>query len=385
MWKSLFFGLIALELVFAGLAGYKVKTIMKAMEDGPKMAPPPPSVTTVVVKGEPWQPSINAVGSLKAVNGVEVSADLPGIVAEIAFQSGATVKKGDLIVRLDTRQEEAQLRSAQARQQLSTLNLKRQSDLIAKKATSQSEYDAAAAAARQDEAAVEEAKALIARKTIVAPFDGVLGIRKVDLGQYLKGGDPIVSLQSVNPILVQFALPQAGINQIALGKRIAVTAAGAGDEAFEGTITAINSKIDETSRNLTIEAEVHNESQKLRAGMFADVRVFLPEEPNVLLLPATAVNYAPYGNSVFVVASGTAPGSHIVEQHFVKLGATRGDQVAVLSGLKEGDEVVTSGVFKLRGQSPVTVAPGAPKVPQPVRLNNSVQPGNEAQPKPPEA
>jgi len=361
MWKRLFIMLVTVELVIAGLALFEVNKIMTAMSEGPKHAPPPPAVTTFVAHAQKWQPTLNAIGSLKSINGVDVSTDLPGIVSEIAFESGAAVKKGDLLVRLDTKQEAAQLQSAEARRQLSVVNLARQRDLLAKKAASQSEYDTAAAQARQDQAAVEETKALIARKTIVAPFDGVLGIRQVDLGQFLNAGTPIVTLQSQNPIHVEFSVPQQHIDELALGGQVRLKAAGVGEREFEGKISAINSKVDEATRNLLVEGTVPNPDGRLRAGMFVDVRVLLPEQSGVIAIPGSAVNYAPYGDSVFTVATGTTEGSHEAIQHFVKLGPTRGDQIAVESGVKEGDDVA-----------------------QPVIINNTVQPGNESNPKPPE-
>lgn len=381
MWKRLFIMLVIAELFIAALAFVKVRQIMTAMSEGPKHAPPPPAVTTFVAHAQKWQPTLNAIGSLKSINGVDVSTDLAGIVSQIAFESGAAVKKGDLLVRLDTKQESAQLQSAEARRQLSAVNLARQRDLLIKKAAAQSEFDTAAAQARQDEAAVEETRALIARKTIVAPFDGVLGIRQVDIGQFLNVGSPIVTLQSQNPIHVEFSIPQQDIDHIAIGGKLQLKAAGMEGVEFEGRITAINSKIDEATRNMLVEGTVPNPDGKLRAGMFVDVHVLQAEQSGVIAIPASAVNYAPYGDSVFTVATGSTAGSHEAIQHFVKLGPTRGDQVAIASGVNEGDEVVTSGVFKLRSHAPVTVEK---PVAQPVIINNTVLPGNEANPKPPE-
>ena len=371
MWKRLFIMLVAVEIVIGLLAFAKVRQIMHAMAEGPKMAPPPPSVSTLVARGQDWQPVLTSVGSLKSINGVDVTTDLAGIVSKIAFESGASVKKGDLIVKLDTRQEEAQLRSAEAKRELSQLNLARQRDLLNKKATAQSEFDSVAAQARQDEAAVEEVKALITRKTIAAPFDGIIGIRQVDIGQYVNAGTPLAALQSQDPIRVEFSVPQQELAQVGLGKKIRLKASGMEEGRFEGEITAINSKVDEATRNLLVEGKVPNPERKLRAGMFVEVELLLPEQKGVITIPSSAINYAPYGNSVFLIASGTTPGTKQVEQHFVKLGPTRGDQVSVLKGVEVGDEVVTSGVFKLRGHSPVLI-------------NNSTQPGNEANPKPPE-
>jgi membrane fusion protein (multidrug efflux system) len=348
-------------LVIATLAGVKVTQIQAGMAMMAKMAPPPAAVTTGIVASEQWQPALTAVGSLKAVNGVTVSTDLAGIVSEIAFQSGTRVKKGDLLIKLDTQQEQAQLRSAEARRDLAKVNLERQRQLVKDGAVAQSEFDAADTEYRRAVAAVDEARALIARKTITAPFDGVLGIRQVDLGQYLNVGAPIVALQSVDPIYVEFALPQQNLQQIAVGKTVRINAA---DLTGEGEITAIDSRLDEATRSVMVQGTIHNPDGKLRPGMFVNVEVFLPAQA-VLSIPASSVSYAPYGDSVFVVKDGH------VQQRFVKLGPTRGDQVAIVAGLKEGDEVVTSGAFKLRNG-------------QPVQVNNSVQPGNEANPNPPQ-
>ena len=200
--------LLAVHLVFDVIAGIFVMNLKKGMAMGAKFAPPPAAVTTLVAKTQTWQPVLSAIGALKAVNGVVVSTDLAGIVSEISFESGATAKKGDLLVKFDTRQEDAQLGQAQAKLDLSKVNLDRQKDLLAKKAIAQSDYDTAASNYRQDQAAVENAKALIARKTITAPFDGLLGIRQINLGQYMNVGDPIVPLQSLDPIYVDFFMPQ---------------------------------------------------------------------------------------------------------------------------------------------------------------------------------
>ena len=351
-----------------------------------KMTPPPAAVTTFVVQGQTWQPVLSAVGSLKAINGVQVSTDLAGIVSEIAFESGKPVKKGDLLLKLDTQQEEAQLRAAEARRDLARVNLARKQDLLEKKATPQAEYDSAAAEARQAEASVEEVRALIARKTIRAPFDGLLGIRQVNIGQYLNAGVPIVPLESCDPIYVEFNLPQQHLNQVALHKKVRLSAPGVSDGHFQGEITAINSQVDEATRNIQIEATVSNPGQKLRAGMFGTVELLLPEEPGVLAIPASSINYAPYGDSVFIVKEGKSadgkPQKQAIQQ-FVKLGASRGDQITVLSGLQAGDEVISSGVFKLRSSEPVTTKGSAP-VAQPVNVNNEIQPGNEQNPNPPD-
>jgi membrane fusion protein (multidrug efflux system) len=315
---------------------------------------------------------LSAVGSLRAVNGVTVSTDMAGIVSEIAFESGAPVKKGDLLVKLDTQQEEAQVRSAEAKLGLAKTDLERKRDLISKKAIAPSEWDAAQSQVNQMEADVEEMKALVARKRLAAPFDGLIGIRQVNVGQYLQPGAPIAPLQSMDPIYVEFALPQQHWETISVGKRVRLGASGLAGERFEGAITAIDSRVDESTRNVMVQATVKNPDHKLRPGMFVDVEVLLPEKDGVLAIPSSSIAYAPYGDSIYVVKEGPGPdGKPVksVQQQFVKLGPTRGDQVSILSGVKEGDEIVSSGVFKLR--------PGAP-----VQVNNSVGPGNELNPKP---
>lgn len=368
--------LIMLVLAAAFIAGvgfWKYRIVRKAMAEGAKFGPPPAAVTTVTVKPQTWQPVLRAVGSLKAVNGVTVSTDLAGIVSDIAFESGKAVTKGDLLVKLDTQQEEAQLRSAAARLGLAKTDLERKRDLIAKKAIAQSDWDTAESQLAQMQASVEEMKALVARKRLTAPFDGLVGIRQISKGQYVNPGAVIVALQSLDPIFVEFSLPQQHFASIATGRKVRLAVNGLDAGKFDGEITAIDSLVDPNTRNILVQATVKNAEHFLRPGMFADVEVLLPESSGVLAIPSSAIAYAPYGDSVFVVREKKGPDgkpSKIVEQQIVQLGPTRGDQVSVSSGLKDGDEVVSAGVFKLR--------PGAP-----VRVDNSVQPGNEAKPNPP--
>jgi membrane fusion protein (multidrug efflux system) len=365
--------MLGLMLLFiAAIGGWKAWQIKTGIAMAAKFAPPPAAVTTAVAKTERWQPVLSAVGSLKAVNGVTVSTDLAGIISQIAFQSGAAVKKGDLLVKLDSSQEEAALHTAEARRDLAKLSLDRQRNLRSSGAVSQSDYDSADSEFRQDSGLVDAANALIARKTIVAPFDGILGIRQVDLGQYLDVGAPIVPLQSTDPIYVNFSLPQENLEQIAVGKKLRVKANGIAGDQFEGEITAIDSRFDESTRNITIQGTVANAENRLRPGMFVNVDVVQPEQ-DVVSIPATSISYAPYGDSVFIVKDiQGADGKPVKQalQQFVKTGPTRGDQVSIISGVKAGDEVVSSGVFKLRSGIPV-------------KVDNSVQPGNEANPTPP--
>lgn len=364
--------LVLMALFIVAIGAWKVWQIKTGMAMAAKFAPPPVSVTTAVAETDRWQPVISAVGSLKAVNGITVSTDLAGIISQIAFQSGATVKKGDLLVKLDSSQEEAALHTAEARRDLAKLSLERQKNLRSSGAVSQSDYDSADSEFRQASGVVDAANALIARKTIVAPFDGLLGIRQVDLGQYLDVGSPIVPLQSTDPIYVNFSLPQENLEQIAVGKKLRIKANGIVSNQFEGEITAVDSRFDESTRNITIQGTVANAENRLRPGMFVNVEVLQPER-EVVSIPATSISYAPYGDSVFVVKDVPGPDGKPVKealQQFVKTGPTRGDQVSIISGAKTGDEVVSSGVFKLRSGIPVQV-------------NNNVQPDNEASPTPP--
>ncbi len=362
--KRRMLSMLALVTTFiVAIGGWKAMQIRAAIAKSASFGPPPTAVTTWVARSERWQPVLSAVGSLKAVNGVTVSTDLAGIVSQIAFHSGKPVNKGDLLIDLDAQQERAQLRSAEARRDMAKLELDRQNALVKDGTVSKSAFDSAETEYRQAMAAVDEVRALIARKTIRAPFGGLLGIRQVDLGQYVNVGEPIVALQSVDPILVEFALPQSSLEQVSVGGRLRLKADGLDGAEFGGEITAFDSHLDEATRNLKVRGTVQNPQARLRPGMFFHVEVLLSEE-EVICIPASSVNYAPYGDSVFVVKAGH------VEQRFVKLGATRGDQVAVRKGVQAGDEVASSGVFRLRGGMAVQV-------------NNSVQPGNDASPNPP--
>lgn len=383
MFKRMLLMVVLVLAAFAGLGYAKYKQIQAGIAMGKLFAPQPAAVTTIVAKPQTWQPVLGSIGALKAVNGVVVSTDLSGIVSEIHFESGAMVKKGDLLLKLDTRQEDAQLAQAQSKADWAKTNLDRQKDLLSKKTVAQSDYDAAVTEYEQDKAALENAKALIARKTITAPFDGLLGIRNVNLGQYVNVGDSIVPLQSLSPIYVDFSIPQQQIPQIAVGKKVRIKVDGMEDKVYEGEISSINSLVDQATRNITVEAILKNEDGKLRPGMYVNVEVLLPEQDGVITIPATAVSYSPYGNSVFIVKDAVdeknqpvngsdGKRAKMVVEQFVKLGASRGDQVAVLSGVKEGDEVVTSGMFKLQSKALVKID------------NSQVQPGNDPNPKPPD-
>jgi membrane fusion protein (multidrug efflux system) len=325
--------MVALMLaIVAALAFVKLRQFQAMAAQFAAMQPPPEAVTTILAERDEWPATFAAIGTVAAVQGVTVSADLPGVVDRIAFDSGRSVAVGDVLVALDTRQEQAQLAAAEAQLELSRLTFERMKGLIEHDAVSRAEFDAAAAAQKQAEARIREIRATIERKTIRAPFSGILGIREVNLGQYLTSGD------------LEFA----------------------------GRITAVDSVVDQTTRNVTVQATLANPGGKLRPGMFVQAQVMLGESQSVIALPGSAISYAPYGDSVFVVTDMKDPDGRPyrgVRQQVVTLGGSRGDQVAVLSGLEPGEEVVTSGVFKLRNGAAV-------------QINNEVQPSNSRAPKP---
>ncbi len=350
--------LVALGLVvLAGaLAGIKAMQIEAMVEQGKKAVPPPETVTTAAVRAESWETSLTAVGSLAAVEGVTVAAELPGKVAEIAFEPGARVKKGDLLVRQDTGSEEAQLPGAAAQAEQARTVEARDAEMLASRIISQADYDAAVAARAQAAAQVDTIRAAIRKKTIRAPFGGRLGIRQANLGQMLREGDPIVSLQSLDPIYVNFSLPQQQLSRVSVGMPVRVTCDAAPGLAIDGRITTVNPLVDADTRNVQLQATAGNRAEKLRPGMFVNVAVVLPAREKVLAIPATAVLYAPYGDSVFVIAAdNTAGGGKVLRQRFVRLGEKRGDFVAVASGLGEGETLVSTGVFKLRNGEAVAV------------------------------
>lgn len=358
---------------FVGVVGtVKYRQIQGAIAQAASFQPPPEAVTTIVANQEQWPATLGAIGSVVAVQGVTVSADLPGIVESITFDSGKTTHKGEVLVQLDARQERAQLAAAESQRDLARLNLNRADGLRDEGIVSQAEHDRVAAEYTQAVARVGEIRATIDRKIIRAPFTGLLGIRQVNRGQYLTGGSPVVSLQSLDPIYVNFDVPQQSVGHVRAGGTIHVTLEGQAGKEFVGQITAVDSIVDEATRNISVQATLPNETGTLRPGMYVQAQVVLGAQKPVVSLPASAINYAPYGDSGFVVADLQGPKGEKykgVKQQFVKLGGTRGDQVAIVSGVNAGDLVVTSGVFKLRNGVAVSV-------------NNDVQPGNDPAPNP---
>jgi membrane fusion protein (multidrug efflux system) len=379
MAKRMILMLAVTAALLAGLGFVKFKQIQVAIAQGAAFQPPPDAVTTIVAREETWPATLTAIGTMAAVHGVTVSADLPGTVDRIAFESGREVRQGEVLAQLDTRQERAQLAAVEAQQELARLNFERMQGLLKERVVSQSEFDRATAEAHQSDARVGEIHAAIDRKTIRAPFTGLLGIRQVNLGQYLAGGDPLVSLQSLNPIYVNFGVPQQDAARIRMGHAIRVTSPSGStpqtsDPSLTGRVTAMDSIVDEKTRNVQVQATLANPGGRLRPGMFVQTEVALGAGRTVISLPASAISYAPFGDSVFVVTEMKDPAGKPyrgVRQQFVKVGGARGDQIAILSGVKPGEEVVTSGVFKLRNGAAV-------------QINNTVRPANNPAPKPQE-
>jgi membrane fusion protein (multidrug efflux system) len=350
--------MLAIAVLFIGILAYvKTRQIKTAMASG-GFTPPPTAVTTIVAKQERWPNSFNAIGTMVAVQGVTVSADLPGTVDKIHFESGRGVKQGDVLVELDTREEQAQLQAAEAALELAKINYARNKDLLDQGVISRQDYDRATAEQKQDVAKCAEIKATIARKTIRAPFSGILGLRQVNLGQYLSAGNAVVPLQSLDPIYVNFTVPQESAANIKLGSTVTLSAKEIAGANFTGKVTATNAVVDPTTRNIEIQATVLNPGGKLRPGMFVDVMATLGADRTVIALPTTAINYAPYGDSVYIVSDMKDPKGATykgVRQQFVKTAGSRGDLVAVVAGLNPGEEIVTSGGFKLRPNAAVEV------------------------------
>jgi membrane fusion protein (multidrug efflux system) len=359
MKKRFILALLAVVVLVAILGGIKGLQIDRMIAHGKQLVPPPEVVTTAVAGLQTWESVLTAVGSLTAVQGVTVTAELAGKVAQIDFKPGSLVKAGDLLVKQDTSSEEAQLRAAEATVALAKLNLERLGKLLSERTISQSQFDNAEASYKQASAQADAIRTLIAKKSIRAPFAGRLGIRLINLGQFLTEGQPIVSLQSLDPIFVDFALPQQQLPLVQPGLRVRLATDALPGQTMEGKITAINPQVDAATRNIRLQATVANPQEHLRPGMFVNVGVVLPAQQAVLAIPATAVLYAPYSDSVFVVedrpAEKTGAPGKVVRQQFAQLGEKRGDFIAVVSGLQAGDAVVSTGVFKLRNGQAVVV------------------------------
>ena len=363
-------GLLGIFLVIAGIKALQIFSMVSAAKS---MVPPPTTVTSAKVQKGDWAPSLTAIGSITPVQGATISAELPGMVSEIGFESGRPVKKGDVLVKLDSSAEQAQLRSSEADAELAKADFDRARDLSQRKVISKAELDAASSKYTQRKAVVDNMQSVINKKEIHAPFDGIAGIREVNPGQMVPAGQKLVTLQALDSVFVDFSLPQQELARVKVGMPVKMTTDAIEGRKFDGTLSAINSAVDSATRSVSLQATIDNADHALRAGMFARVQVLLPETKSTLFVPTTAVAYAPYGNSAYVIEKKknekTGKDSLIIRQQFIRTGETRGDFVAVTEGLKEGDEVVSTGVFKMRNGMDVAVdnklAPKAKLSPEP--------------------
>ena len=373
MLKKILFAAIAVSLLVGAITFIKLGQFSAMGEAAQNMILPPETVTAMSVENEQWEQTIIATATVTAVQGVEVSAEIGGRVKRIAFQSGSFVNKGDVLIELDTASEDAQLASAEATAALAKASLSRVKKLNKQNLTSQDALETAEAKVKETVAQANNVRALIAKKTIRAPFSGRLGLRQVNLGQILREGDAIVSLQTLDPIYVDFSVPQKELARLEPGLEVQITVDAAPNETFIGKILATNPDVDLATRSVRVRAKVANPDEVLRTGMFAKATVIMPEKKNVLPVIATAIAYATFGNSVFVIDEQTNEQSgeteKVLRQQFVRLGQARGDFIDVIEGLKPGESVVTSGVFKLRSGMKViidnTLAPEPSINPQP--------------------
>jgi len=370
MKRQILIGLGATGALIVVLAIVKAVQISSMIAEAESRPIPPEAVTSFVAQEQDWQQEFSSVGSLAAVQGATLSAEEVGRVSAVNFESGADVKAGDVLVALDTAVEEAQLDGARAQLQLGELNAKRQRALRERSANSQSELDDAEANLRNVSAEVERLTAIIKRKKIVAPFDGRTGIRLVEVGQTVSIGQHVVALNSFEKLYVNFTLPQQALGKLVTGTKVNVKVDSFPDKTFVATLTAIGSQVEVANRNVSLQATLDNPQQALRPGMFADITVILNDVDKVIAIPTSSIQYAPYGNTIYIIEAGKEPnGPRPIRPQIVTLGRMLGDNVAVLTGLKAGEEVVSSGAFKLR--------PGVSVI-----VNNVVTPDSNLNPQP---
>jgi membrane fusion protein (multidrug efflux system) len=368
MIKRMIIMLLLVALVLGGVFGFQIfkgKMIAKYMAAAGN---PAQTVSTSKATSEDWQPKLDAIGTIRAINGADLSFEVPGIVETIAFESGSDIEAGATLVHLRAEDDIAHLHSLEAAAKLAGITLERDQKQLKAQAIAQATVDADEANLNSANAQVAEQQAVVDKKTLKAPFAGHLGIRQIDLGQYLNAGVAIVTLQQLDPIYVDFTLPERALNQIASGQKVRATIEASPSDVFDGEITSINSKVDEATRNIQVRATFKNPDHKLLPGMFANISIDTGKPQHYVTLPQAAITYNPYGNTVFLVDAST-PDKPTAKQTFVTTGDTRGDQIAVLTGVKDGDEVVTSGQLKLHNGSPL-------------KINNDLQPTNDVNPKP---
>ncbi|MEW6681885.1 MAG: efflux RND transporter periplasmic adaptor subunit [Nitrospirota bacterium] len=387
--KRMVIMLVSTGVVFGAIFGFKWfgNKMMNQFFDN--MPIPPVAITVTEALEQTWPATIDAVGTVTAVNGIAVSAEVAGVVQSIRFQSGERTTEGTILVTLDSVMDQAELRTLEAQRDLAETELARGRELFGSEVMAKSQFDKLESEAAQAAARVEAQRALIAKKTIRAPFAGVLGIRQANLGQYVSPGTPLVTLQSLDPIYVNFALPEQRLGILAVGMPVAASVDAFPDASFEGRLTAIEPRVDENTRNFNAQATFRNASTRLQPGLFARIHIALPNAESYVVIPQTAVSYNPYGNSVYIVqaapptageapqgdvqAAGDSEGPQlVVNRRLIKTGPTRGDFVAVLEGIQPGERVATSGLLKLRNGAAVVI-------------NNAVEPGAKLNPSPPES
>ena len=372
MIKRMLIMLVLVGAVLGGLFGFKVFVGGKIKEAMAGLASMPQTVSSTTATSSDWQPKIDAVGSLRAVRGADLSLEVPGGVEEITFNSGDEVQEGQLLLRLRNADEVARLKSLEATAQLAQITYDRDVKQLKAQAISQAIVDNDEASLRNAKAQVDTQKAIVDRKYLRAPFTGKLGLRQIDLGQFLSAGTVIATLQALDPIFVDFLLPQQSVAKLSTGQAVKVKVDAFPNRVFEGKITAINPKIETASRNIQVRATLPNDDQKLLPGMFATVELETGAAERLVTLPQTAVVYNPYGSVVYMVDDkGKGPDGKpqlTARQVFVTTGATRGDQVAITKGVSEGDTVVTSGQLKLRNGAPLAI-------------DNRILPANDPAPK----
>lgn len=387
--KRMVIMLVSTGMVFGAIFGFKWfgNKMMNQFFDN--MPIPPVAITVTEAREQTWPATIDAVGTVTAVNGIAVSAEVAGVVQSIRFQSGERTTAGTILVTLDSVMDQAELRTLEAQRDLAETELARGRELFGSEVMAKSQFDKLESEAAQAAARVEAQRALIAKKTIRAPFAGVLGIRQANLGQYVSPGTPLVTLQSLDPIYVNFALPEQRLNMLAVGLSVTANVDAFPDTVFEGRVTAIEPLVDENTRNFNVQATFRNATTRLQPGLFARIHIALPKAESYVVVPQTAVSYNPYGNSVYIVQAGPptareapqddaqAAGGNggpqlVVNRRLIKTGPTRGDFVAVIEGIQPGERVATSGLLKLRNGAAVVI-------------NNAVEPGATLNPSPPES
>ena len=366
MKKKILLTLVGILLLVAAIIGIKASQIMDLIAAGKTFQIPPISIQVTEAITQSWADQFDAVGTIESVQGVTLANEVAGKVEKIAFESGSMVAAGDVLVILDKASEEAQLRSAMAAAELANLNLSRTRELRKTSVISQSELDTAESQQKNTAARVEELQWMLQKRTIKAPFSGRVGIRQIQEGQFLQAGAPIVSLQSLDPVYVNFSLPQQRLSDLSVGMKVQATTDALAGRVFEGRLTAIDAEVDPLTRNIRLQATMANQDGGLRPGMFAAVSAIAPVEKKHIVISGTAVIFAAYGNSVFVVKEETAKDGkpHLIcDQKFVRLGTRKGDFVAVENGLQAGEKVVSAGGFKLHKGASVVIAEGERPVP----------------------